>query len=225
MGLHYGRGSLEQSGDSVVLKAGATDQVTLVAGANVAAATFTFPAATDTLVGRATTDALTNKTFDAEGTGNSLTNISNSNIKAGAAIALSKLAAVSAAQVLLGDGSGVVTGTTLSGDITVNSSGVTAIGAGVIVNADINASAAIAYSKLNLVGSIVNADVNASAAIAYSKLNLSGSIVNADVNASAAIAYSKLALTGSIVNADISGSAAVALSKLAAVTAGTVLVV
>lgn len=41
--------------------------------------------------------------------------------------------------------------------------------------------------------SVVNADVNASAAIAYSKLNLSGSIVNADINASAAIADTKLA--------------------------------
>jgi hypothetical protein len=58
----------------------------------------------------------------------------------------------------------------VSGDITVNSSGVAAIGSGVIVNADINASAAIAYSKLSLTGSIVNADISASAAIADSKL-------------------------------------------------------
>lgn len=36
----------------------------------------------------------------------------------------------------------------VSGDITINSSGVSAIGSGVIVNADINASAAIAVSKL-----------------------------------------------------------------------------
>jgi hypothetical protein len=42
-------------------------------------------------------------------------------------------------------------------------------------------------------GSIVNTDVNASAAIAYSKLNLTTSIVNADINASAAITHSKLA--------------------------------
>lgn len=42
-------------------------------------------------------------------------------------------------------------------------------------------------------GDIVNADINASAAIAYSKLNLAGSIVNADINASAAIADTKLA--------------------------------
>jgi hypothetical protein len=71
---------------------------------------------------------------------------------------------------------------------------------------------------------IVNADVNASAAIAYSKLNLSTSIVNADVSASAAIAYSKLNLATSIVNADISASAAIAFSKLAALTSANILV-
>lgn len=42
---------------------------------------------------------------------------------------------------------------------------------------------------------IVNADVDAAAAIAYSKLNLSGGIVNADVNASAAIVSSKISFT------------------------------
>ena len=84
-----------------------------------------------------------------------------------------------------------------------------------LVNADIDAAAAIAYSKLNLTGSIVNADISAAAAIAYSKLNLATSIVNADVSGSAAIAYSKLNLTGGIVNADVSGSAAIAYSKLA----------
>ena len=91
-----------------------------------------------------------------------------------------------------------------------------------IVNADISNSAAIAYSKLNLSSSIVNADVSGSAAIAYSKLNLATSIVNADISGSAAIAYSKLNLSLSIVNADISTSAAIALSKLATQAANTV---
>lgn len=44
-------------------------------------------------------------------------------------------------------------------------------------------------------GTIVNADINGSAAIAYSKLNLALSIIDADVNASAAIAQAKLAGT------------------------------
>lgn len=85
---------------------------------------------------------------------------------------------------------------------------------GLIVNADISPSAAIAYSKLNLATSIVNADISGSAAIAYSKLNLATSILNADISASAAIAYSKLSLTGSIVNDDISLSAQINGSKI-----------
>lgn len=83
-----------------------------------------------------------------------------------------------------------------------------------LVNADLDAAAAIAYSKLALTGQLVNADVSASAAIDYSKLSLTGQVVNADVAAGAAIAYSKLALTSSIVNADVSASAAIAYSKL-----------
>jgi hypothetical protein len=76
--------------------------------------------------------------------------------------------------------SGDVTGsTTFSG--TANVTITAAIGSEVIVNADVNPSAAIAYSKLNLADSIVNADVSASAAIAYSKLNISGLITSADI--------------------------------------------
>ena len=44
-------------------------------------------------------------------------------------------------------------------------------------------------------GAIVNADINASAAIAYSKLNLATSLVDADINASAGIAYTKMLRT------------------------------
>ena len=74
-------------------------------------------------------------------------------------------------------------------------------------------------------GEIVNADVSASAAIAYTKLALSNSIVNADIAAGAAIVYSKLDLANSIVSADIVNGTIVAadttisLAQLAAQTA------
>jgi hypothetical protein len=51
-------------------------------------------------------------------------------------------------QILVGNASNIATAVAMTGDVTINNAGVTAIAAGVIVNADINASAAIAFSKL-----------------------------------------------------------------------------
>ena len=97
--------------------------------------------------------------------------IVNADISASAAIAFSKLANLTSGFILLGNGSNVPTATQVTGDVTIDDVGVTSISNGVIVNADINASAAIAYSKLNLATSIVNADISGSAAIAFSKLS------------------------------------------------------
>lgn len=58
------------------------------------------------------TDTFTNKTFDADGTGNSITNIENADIKAGAAIAYSKLNLSNS--IVSGD---IVDGTIALGDI------------------------------------------------------------------------------------------------------------
>jgi hypothetical protein len=102
-----------------------------------------------------------------------------------------------------------------SGNVTLT----TAIATGAIVNADVNASAAIAYSKLNLSGSITSADI------------ANGAIVDADINSSAAIAKTKIAGTAitaadtgtvtsamiadaTIVDADISATAAITKTKL-----------
>jgi hypothetical protein len=62
-------------------------------------------------------------------------------------------------------------------------------------------------------GTIVNIDIGAAAAIAYSKLALTNAIVNGDIAAAAAIAYSKLNLLNSVTNGDLAGG--IALSKLA----------
>jgi hypothetical protein len=90
------------------------------------------------------------------------------------------------------DAAGAITLSGLSTGL-VHSDSAGELSSSLLVNDDVSASAAIEYSKLDLVDSIVNADINSSAAIDYSKLALTGSIVDADVNASAAIATSKLA--------------------------------
>ena len=73
----------------------------------------------------------------------------NADISASAAIAFSKLAALNSGSILVGSSGNVATAVTPSGDVTISNTGVTAISAGVIVNADINASAAIAGSKIS----------------------------------------------------------------------------
>jgi hypothetical protein len=95
-------------------------------------------------------------------------------------------------------------------DGTGNVSLTTVIGTGAIVNADINASAAIDKTKIS--GTAITA---ADTGTVTSTMIANDSIVNADINSSAQIAYSKTNLTNSIVNADINASAAIELSKLA----------
>lgn len=90
--------------------------VTLIGPASTADVTLTLPAATDTLVGKATTDILTNKSIDADT--NIITNIENADIKSAAAIALNKLAATTESRALVSDGSGFISpATTTSTEI------------------------------------------------------------------------------------------------------------
>jgi hypothetical protein len=136
--------------------------------------------------------------------------ITNAKVNDAAAIALSKLAALTASRLAITDGSGFLSAADVA---TYPSLAELAFLKGV------TSAIQTQLGTKTTSGAIVNADINAAAAIVYSKLLLTGSIVNADINAAAAIAYSKLALTGSIVNADINAAAAIALSKLAALTA------
>ena len=60
-----------------------TNKATLIGPASTADVTLTLPSATDTLVGKATSDTLTNKTIDANGTGNSITNLEVADLASG----------------------------------------------------------------------------------------------------------------------------------------------
>ena len=94
--------------------------------------------------------------------------------------AISASAAGTSGQFLVANDTGIPTFVSASGDLTVASSGLMTIGNGAITSAKI------------LDGTISNADVSASAAIAYSKLGLANSIVNGDI-VNGTIANSKLA--------------------------------
>lgn len=67
----------------------------------------------------------------------------------------------------------------------------TMIADGTIVNADINASAALAYSKLNLTGAIVNNDIT------------NDTITNAKINTAAAIDWTKLGISSTVSSTEI----------------------
>lgn len=113
--------------------------------------------------------------------------VTDAKVAAGAAIAHDKLASITAGSVLLGNGSNVPTATALSGDVTINSSGVTAISSGVIVNADISASAAIDPSKVS--GTAV---VTSDSRLSDARTPTDGSVTDAKVASNAAIAGTKI---------------------------------
>jgi hypothetical protein len=167
---------------------GSTSGTTVLQANATASGTITLPAVTGTVVTTGDTGTVTS-TMIANAT------IIDADINASANIALSKLATGTAGNILVYNASGVLASVAETGDVTIDSSGVTAIAANSVVNADINSAAAIAYSKLALSNSVVNADIATTAAIAYSKLSLTGSVVNADISTSAAIDQNKIADT------------------------------
>jgi len=102
--------------------------------------TITLPNVTGTVITTGDTNTVTSTMVDGS--------LVNTNLAANAAIAFSKLAALTSAQILVGNGSNVVTGVAVTGDISINNAGLTAIASGVIVDGDISGSAAITGSKV-----------------------------------------------------------------------------
>jgi hypothetical protein len=141
------------------------------------------------LLGTTTTGVVTATTVsgDVTITGAGVTAIAsgvivNEDVSASAGIALSKLATSTAGNIIVYNSSGVPTAVTETGDVVISDTGVTAISASVIVDADISASASISYSKLNLANSVATTDLAAGAARAGFRSTGAGTAVTLTSN-------------------------------------------
>jgi len=100
----------------------------------------TLPNITGTLITTGDTDSVTSTMVDGS--------LTNTNLAANAAIAFTKLASLTAASILVGNASNEVAGVPVTGDISIDNAGLTAIGAGKIVNSMVSGTAAIDGSKV-----------------------------------------------------------------------------
>jgi len=121
----------------------------------------------------------------------------NADIASGAAIAYSKLATLTSGNIVLGSSANVATSTAVTGDVTISNTGVTAIASGVIVNADINASAAIADTKL---ATIATAGKVSNSATTATDANTASAIVARDASGNFTAGTITAALTGTASN-------------------------
>lgn len=131
-------------------------------------------------------------------------NIVNASIDASAAIAYSKLAALTSGNIVLGNSSNVATSTAITGDVTISNTGVTAIAAGVIVDADINASAAIVDTKLATIATALKVSNSATTA---TDANTASAIVARDASGNFTAGTITAALTGTASGNLVSGGA------------------
>ena len=103
-------------------------------------------------------------------------------------IGLSKIYPAAAGQIIVFNSSGIATAVDETGDVTISDTGVTSIASGVIVNADINASAAIAKTKI--AGTAVTLD---DLGTITSSMIADSTIVDGDISSAANIAQGKIA--------------------------------
>ena len=85
---------------------------------------------------------------NAAGSWNNFDSLSGSSASISAGDLSADKIAVGAGKIIVGNGSSQGAAVSMSGDVTIDTAGATSIAAGVIVNADVNSSAAIAGSKI-----------------------------------------------------------------------------
>lgn len=130
-------------------------------------------------------------------------------------------------KIWVGDSNGDAAAVTPSGDVTISNTGVTAIGSGVIVNADVSATAAIARSKL-ADGTASHVLVNNGSGVMSSEAQLAASRGGTARDMSADTGLVKVAAgtfsAATLVNADVAAAAAIARTKIADGTADHVVI-
>jgi Phage tail fibre repeat len=174
-----------------------TFETTLAVVDPTADRTITLPDTTGTVVTTGDSGTVTS-TMLLDGT------ILNADINASAAIAYSKLATLTSGNIVLGSSANIATSTAVSGDITISNTGVTAIVSDVIVNADINASAAIVDTKL---ATIATAGKVSNSATTATDANTASAIVSRNASGNFTAGTITAALTGTASGNLVSGGA------------------
>ena len=142
---------------------------------------------------------------------------------------------LNSANILVGNSSNVATGTAVTGDVTISNTGVTAINSDVIVNADINTSAAIADTKLATIataGKVSNSATTATSANTASAIvardasgNFTAGTITANLTGTASLATSAAACTGNAAtvttNANLTGDVT-SVGNATAIAAGVI---
>jgi hypothetical protein len=174
-----------------ILPGGTSSTTTTIQANQTADITLNLPSDPTTIIGDDTTNALTNKTFDVDATGNVLSNVADANIKSGAAIDASKLAdgSVSNAELqfinsLTSNAQVQLDSKASSASLTAHtgaSSGVHGITGSVVGTSDTQSlTNKTIDADLNTISNIDNADIKALAGIDASKL-ADGSVSNAEL--------------------------------------------
>lgn len=166
--------------------------------------------------------------------------IVDADVNASAGIAVSKLAHVGAGNVIRSNGTTNVAGQIVAGDIATGAVTSAKILDNEIVNADINAAAAIAVSKLDATPTanrVLRSNGTTASWGQVATNDMAANTINGDRIADATITSAKLTgasvpagsitttelADGTIMNVDVNAAAAIAVSKLAAGAAKTVL--
>jgi hypothetical protein len=191
----------------------------------------------NSVVGTGTSQALTNKTIDADL--NTVSNIENADIKAAAAIDRTKLASGTINHVIINNASGVMSseaalaasrgglGTSGAAFTGVVKAATGVFSASTIVDADVAAAAAIARTKIangtanHVVINNASGTLSSEAALAASRggLGTSGAAFTGVVKAAAGVFSA-----ATVVNADVSATAAIDRTKLASGTANRIVI-